>query len=50
MKRKSVYHRKYHMNNILMDISTKHNITFSVEQKNKIMRIFSEIGKILPQG
>ena len=32
-----------------MDISTKHNITFSVEQKNKIMRIFSEIGKILPQ-
>ena len=49
MKRKSVYHRKYHINNILMDISTKHDITFSVEQKNKIMRIFSEIGKILPQ-
>ena len=49
MKRKSVYHRKYHLNNILMDISTKHNITFSIEQKNKIMRIFSEIGKILPQ-
>ena len=49
MRRKSVYHRKYHLNNILMDISTKHNITFSVEQKNKIMRIFSEIGDILPQ-
>ena len=49
MRRKSVYHRKYHLNNILMDISTKHNITFSVEQKNKIMRIFSEIGEILPQ-
>ena len=49
IKRKSVYHRKYHINNILMDISTKHNITFSVEQKNKIMRIFSEIGKIFPQ-
>ena len=49
MKRKSVYNRKYHINNILIDISTKHNITFSVEQKNKIMRIFSEIGKILPQ-
>ena len=49
MKRKSVYHRKYHINNILMDISTKHNITFSVEQKNKVMRIFSEIGKIFPQ-
>ena len=49
MKRKSVYHRKYHLNNILMDIGTKYNITFSVEQKKKIMRIFSEIGKILPQ-
>ena len=49
MKRKSVYHRKYHLNNILMDIGTKHNITFSFEQKNKIMRIFSEIGKIFPQ-
>ena len=49
MKRKSVYHRKYHINNILIDISIKHNMTFSVEQKNKIMRIFSEIGKILPQ-
>ena len=49
IKRKSVYHRKYHINNILMDINTKHDISFSVEQKNKIMRIFSEIGKILPQ-
>ena len=49
MRRKSVYHRKYHINNILMDIGIKHNITFSVEQKNKIMRIFSEIGDILPQ-
>ena len=49
MRRKSVYHRKYHLNNILMDIGTKYNITFSVEQKNKVMRIFSEIGKIFPQ-
>ena len=38
MKRKSIYHRKYHLNNILMDIGIKHN-----------MRIFSEIGDILPQ-
>ena len=49
IRRKSIYHRKYHLNNILMDIGTKYNITFPVEQKNKIMRIFSEIGKILPQ-
>ena len=33
MRRKSVYHRKYHLNNILMNISTKYNMTFSVEQK-----------------
>ena len=49
IKRKSVYHRKYHLNNILMDIGIKHDIIFSFEQKNKIMRIFSEIGEILPQ-
>ena len=49
IKRKSVYHREYHINNVLMDISTKHNITFSVDQKNKIDRVFVEIGKILPQ-
>ena len=49
MKRKSVYHRKYHINNVLTDLSSKYRITFSVEQKNKIMRIFSVIGKILPQ-
>ena len=36
MKRKSVYQRKYHINNILIDISTKHNITFSVEQKIRL--------------
>ena len=48
-RRKSIYHRKYHINNILMDIGTEYNLTFSVKQKNKIMRIFSEIGKILPQ-
>ena len=49
MKRKSVYHRKYHVNNILMDITSKYKITFSVDQKNKILRIFAEIDKIFPQ-
>ena len=40
IKRKSIYHRKYHLNNILMEISIKQNIYFSVEQRNKILRIF----------
>ena len=49
MKRKSVYHRKYHINNVLTDLSLKYRITFSVVQKNKIMELFSVIGKILSQ-
>ena len=49
IKRKSIYHRKYHLNNILMEMSIKQNINFSIEQKNKILRIFFEIGAILHQ-
>ena len=40
IRRKSIYHRKYHLNNILMDIGTEYNVTFSVEQKKKIENIF----------
>ena len=47
LKRKSVYNRKYHINNILTNLSVKYRITFSVEQNNKILRIFTEIDKIL---
>ena len=49
MKRKSVYYRKYHINNVLTDLSLKYRITFSVVQKNTIMELFSVIGKILSQ-
>ena len=49
IRRKSIYHRKYHLNNILIGLSIKQNINFSNEERNKILRIFSEIGKILPQ-
>ena len=49
IKRHSVYHRKYHIENTLTQIECENNITISVEQKNKIMRIFLEIGKIIPQ-
>ena len=49
IRRKSVYHRKYHLNNILMEMSLKQNIKFSIEQRNKILRIFFEIGVILDQ-
>ena len=45
MKRKSIYHRKYHINDVLTDLSLKCRITFSVVQNNKIMELFSVIGK-----
>ena len=49
IRRKSIYHRKYHLNNILMEMSLKQNIKFSIEQRKKILRIFYEIGVILDQ-
>ena len=45
--RKSVYHREYHINNILLNIEKKYNIEISNCQKYKIDRVFVEIGKIL---
>ena len=49
LKRKSVYQRKYYLNNVMFDICVKHNIEISLHQKNKIDRVFVKIGKILPQ-
>ena len=45
---KSVYHRKYHIENVLMDLSSGFNLNLSVDNKNKIMRIFPEIESIIP--
>ena len=36
IRRKSVYHRKYHINDILMRISMNHKIEISVENRTKI--------------
>ena len=47
LKRKSVYHREYHLNNAIMDVKQKYNIEISYHQKYKIDVIFVEIGKIL---
>ena len=49
LKRKSIYHREYHINNTILDIEQKYNIEISHHQKCKIDRVFVEIGKILPQ-
>ena len=46
--RKSVYHRKYHIKNIINNISVC-GIKISVYNSLKICRIFKEIEKVLPQ-
>ena len=48
-KRKSVYHREYHIKNTIMDIQQKYNIKISYHNKRKIERVFAEIGKIIDQ-
>ena len=48
-KRKSVYHREYHINNTIRDIGQKYNIKISYRNKRKIERVFVEIGKIIDQ-
>ena len=47
LRRKSVYHRKYHIDNIIIDIQQKYNIEISYHQKYKIDRVFREIGNII---
>ena len=47
--RKSVYHREYHINNILLNIEEKYNIKISNCQKHKIDAIYVEIGNIIDQ-
>ena len=47
LKRKSFYHREYHLNNKISDIEEKYNIKISYHQKCKIDQLFIEIGKII---
>lgn len=46
IRRKSVYHRKYYIKNILADIRQKHKIEISYKKQQKIEKIFTEIGKV----
>ena len=45
--RKSIYQRKYHLENIMNNIALKNGFQITVFHRNKIMRIFDEIGKII---
>ena len=46
-RRKSIYHRKYHV--IIDFLSGKSKVQFSYKNEDRIIRIFKEIGKVLPQ-
>ena len=45
--RKSVYCRKYHINNMLLKIQEKYDIKLSNSQKHQIDIIYDELGKII---
>ena len=47
IRRKSVYHRKYHIENILNCISFENNIQLTYHQRKKIHKVFIEIGSVL---
>ena len=48
MRTKSVYNRKYHLENTINNLLTASMICVNYEQRAKIHRIFAEINKILP--
>ena len=45
--RKSVYQRKYHIENIINNVALKNNFQISVKNKDKILRIFMELGTVI---
>ena len=49
MKRKSVYHRKYHILNVINDIAHDNKIQVGYYNREKILRIFRLIDQVIPQ-
>ena len=47
--RKSVYHRRYHIQNTIFDIRKRNNIQVSTIDENKILETFERIKSELPQ-
>lgn len=47
--KKSIYHRKYHVQNILNSLYQKHGIEISYLKKQRIYNIFKLIDRVLPQ-
>ena len=49
MKRKSVYHRKYHILNVINDSRLNNNMQVGYYNREKILRIFRLIDQVIPQ-
>ena len=47
IRRKSTYHRNYHIDNVMNSISFENNIQFTHEQINQIHKVFVEIDSVL---
>ena len=50
IRRKSIYQRKYHIEDVINDICIENQIVVPSAQINKICSIFDETGKILPRA
>ena len=46
IRKKSVYHRKYHILNVISDIAQKNRIHVDYYNREKILRIFALIDKV----
>jgi len=49
IRKKSVYHRKYHILNVINDIAQKNNMQIGYYNREKILRIFALIDQISPE-
>ena len=49
IKRKSVYHRKYHILNVINDIAQNNNIQVGYYNRETILRIFRLIDQVTPE-
>ena len=47
IRRKSVYNRKYHIENVLDSISSENNIQLTYHQRERIYKVFVEIDSVL---
>ena len=47
IRKKSVYHRKYHIDNVLDNISCENNMQLTYHQREKIHKVFIEIDSVL---